>query len=297
MKMALLLLLMGVSVIGSVRAQAPSSQAGLTYRSVSQALSMDFPDHMLRVVDLKSDGTYVGRLELSQVFNFQQLSYQPLVNGTYTYSVLSATQASLTLAPAGAGPQSHILTFTDSSDGTLGGITSPPVSALVEWGAFSLSPTAAAGLRNVSTLVSLLPGNSTTVGFIVGGTQLKEYVIRCIGPTLGNFGVPNCAADPSYTLYWGPNFTEEFQLPGEQPILDEPRPAVGWSATAAAATIAGEGAKVGAFPLASLSRRDGHRNGLARPKIRLPEASNSAVLILRPNGQLPWRGGRVVECA
>jgi hypothetical protein len=258
-KMARLLYLITLGATGSAGAQAPSSAAGLTYRSISQVLSMDFPDKTFRVVDLRADGTYVDRMELSQFLNFEQFSYQPLVNGTYAYAVLSATQAALTLSSAGYSPQTHILTFAEPADGTLGAIV-PGIGPVMEYGVFSVSPTvavgASAGLRNVSTLISLTPGNSTTVGFIVGGTQLKEYVIRCIGPTLANFGVPNCAADPTYTLDLpllnggvGAS-SEQLQLPGEQPILDEPRPAVGWSATpAAAATIGGESARGGAFPL------------------------------------------------
>jgi hypothetical protein len=37
-------------------------------------------------------------------------------------------------------------------------------------------------------------------GFIVQGTTLKKVVIRALGPTLTNFGVPNVLANPALEL-------------------------------------------------------------------------------------------------
>ncbi len=58
-------------------------------------------------------------------------------------------------------------------------------------------------LVNVSVLKQL--GAGFTVGFVVGGTGVKNVLVRAIGPTLGlaPFGVPGVAADPQLTLYSG----------------------------------------------------------------------------------------------
>ena len=59
--------------------------------------------------------------------------------------------------------------------------------------------TATPRLLNVSVLKSL--GTSLTVGFTLAGPTSKTVLIRAIGPTLGDFGVPGTVADPQLTLF------------------------------------------------------------------------------------------------
>jgi len=40
-----------------------------------------------------------------------------------------------------------------------------------------------------------------TVGFTIAGSTPKTVLIRAIGPTLGDFGVPGTVADPQLTLF------------------------------------------------------------------------------------------------
>ncbi len=59
--------------------------------------------------------------------------------------------------------------------------------------------TATPRLLNVSVLKSL--GTGLTVGFTIAGATAKTVLIRAIGPTLGDFGVPGTVADPQLSLF------------------------------------------------------------------------------------------------
>jgi hypothetical protein len=59
--------------------------------------------------------------------------------------------------------------------------------------------TATPRLLNVSVLKPL--GTGLTVGFTLAGTAPKTILIRAIGPTLGDFGVPGTVADPQLALF------------------------------------------------------------------------------------------------
>ena len=54
-------------------------------------------------------------------------------------------------------------------------------------------------LINVSVRKHL--GTRLTVGFVLGGTVATKVLIRAVGPTLGDFGVPGVVADPQLTLF------------------------------------------------------------------------------------------------
>ncbi len=57
-------------------------------------------------------------------------------------------------------------------------------------------------LINVSVLKQL--GTGVTIGFVIGGSSSRAVLIRAIGPSLGNFGVPDVVGDPQLTLFRGP---------------------------------------------------------------------------------------------
>lgn len=54
-------------------------------------------------------------------------------------------------------------------------------------------------LLNVSVLKSL--GTGLTLGFTIAGSTPKNVLIRAIGPTLGDFGVPGTVVDPQLSLF------------------------------------------------------------------------------------------------
>jgi hypothetical protein len=59
-------------------------------------------------------------------------------------------------------------------------------------------------LANISTRGRVLTGNDIMIGgFIISGMAPKQVLVRCFGPTLSSFGVPNPLADPTCTLYSG----------------------------------------------------------------------------------------------
>lgn len=54
-------------------------------------------------------------------------------------------------------------------------------------------------LINVSVRKHL--GTGLTAGFVLGGSATTKVLIRAVGPTLGDFGVPGVVADPQLTLF------------------------------------------------------------------------------------------------
>ena len=59
---------------------------------------------------------------------------------------------------------------------------------------------------NLSTRMQVQPGDNAGIGgFIINGSGLKHVLIRAIGPSLAQFGVPNVLADPVLELH-GPGY-------------------------------------------------------------------------------------------
>src|SRR5437016_2026076 len=75
------------------------------------------------------------------------------------------------------------------------------------WPWATMSPPAPAGTPaaqaiNLSTRLRVLTDANVGIGgFIFTGTQPKHIVVRGIGPSLSNFGVPNPLADPFLELH------------------------------------------------------------------------------------------------
>ena len=95
--------------------------------------------------------------------------------------------------------------------------------------------TATPRLINVSVRKHL--GTGLTVGFVLGGSAATKVLIRAVGPTLGDFGVPGVVADPQLTL-----FNDKSAKIGENND---------WGGTAA---LTAAFASVGAFPLPAASK-------------------------------------------
>jgi hypothetical protein len=59
-------------------------------------------------------------------------------------------------------------------------------------------------LGNISTRLRIQNGDNVLIGgMIATGTANKKVIIRAIGPTLSDFGVPGALADPTLDLYQG----------------------------------------------------------------------------------------------
>ena len=59
-------------------------------------------------------------------------------------------------------------------------------------------------LQNISTRLRVLSGDNVSIGgFIIPGPDSKRVIVRGIGPSLGNFGVPDVLADPTLELHDG----------------------------------------------------------------------------------------------
>ena len=69
----------------------------------------------------------------------------------------------------------------------------------------SATPSAAPStLGNISTRLSVQGGDNVLIcGMIATGTEGKTVIIRAIGPTLSDFGVPGALPDPTLELYQG----------------------------------------------------------------------------------------------
>jgi hypothetical protein len=59
-----------------------------------------------------------------------------------------------------------------------------------------------AGLLNIATRAKVQTGDNVTIaGFIIGGFDAKQIIVRGIGPSLTTKGVPGALADPSVELF------------------------------------------------------------------------------------------------
>lgn len=98
-----------------------------------------------------------------------------------------------------SGDVSFDLTFA-----TISG--APHITALATDPAGNTSEFSAAlgQLVNISTRLRVLTGDNVLIGgFIVTGPDPKPVIIRGIGPSLSNFGVPDVLADPTLELHSG----------------------------------------------------------------------------------------------
>jgi hypothetical protein len=65
-------------------------------------------------------------------------------------------------------------------------------------------PTPISELSNISTRAFVQTGDNVVIGgFIVQGNQSKRVIIRAIGPSLTQYGVPNALANPTLELHNG----------------------------------------------------------------------------------------------
>lgn len=125
-----------------------------------------------------------------------------------------------------------------------GPANNPNASGVVLIEVYDVTPNLAAAGRavNVSTRGSVGTGTNVLIaGFVVNGTVARRVLIRGVGPTLTNLGVPGVLADPQLTLVE--------QGTGRTLATND-----NWATGEDAAFIAAAARSAGAFPLANGSR-------------------------------------------
>lgn len=85
-----------------------------------------------------------------------------------------------------------------------GSATGGSISGSLIGAVSSATPASDGFLRNLSTRGFVGSGDQILVaGFVVNGVAPKRVLVRAIGPTLANFGVPGVVTDPTLKLYRG----------------------------------------------------------------------------------------------
>ncbi len=89
-----------------------------------------------------------------------------------------------------AGVQSTFATLAD----TIGFVFFKPTA--------TTPPPVVGQLQNISTRLNVLAGDNALIGgFIIGGNDSKQVIVRVTGPALGDFGVPNFLVNPTLELH------------------------------------------------------------------------------------------------
>jgi len=113
------------------------------------------------------------------------------VDSTGAFSIM--TPSSNTIAGT-VDPSTGFLTAT-----LAGGPGGQILAARVSGGTFSDGV-----LRNISTRGQVGTGGSSMIaGFVVGGTEPKQLMVRAVGPTLASLGVPGAIAGTELSVYSG----------------------------------------------------------------------------------------------
>jgi hypothetical protein len=78
----------------------------------------------------------------------------------------------------------------------------PPTPTITPTPTPSVTPPSPAQPNNLSTRMRVLTGDNVGIGgFIIAGAAPKHLLVRAIGPTLAQLGVPNALADPVLELH------------------------------------------------------------------------------------------------
>lgn len=105
------------------------------------------------------------------------------------------------------------------------------------------APVEGARLVNLSTRATMSADTNLITGFVVRGVTPKEHLVRAVGPTLAQFGVPNPLADPTITLR-----RQQTGALVSAGFNDN------WNDENGGVHLSDAAARVGAFPLAAGSR-------------------------------------------
>ena len=149
----------------------------------------------------------------------------------FTPAGTKTTFASGLINPAGlAFDSSDNLFVADQGNGTIFMFTPAGTKSTFASGLSAPSglafTTSTVHLTNVSTRLLVQTGNNVLIGgFIISGTGPKKLVVRALGPTLSNFGVPGVLQNPTLELHNAAGALIAFNdnwgdAPNKQQIID-----------------------------------------------------------------------------
>jgi hypothetical protein len=119
-------------------------------------------------------------------------------SGDGLFNVTFPLPANVTVVSATTiGSQGHTSEFSADAAISPSAPGSPPTDPTPV-----LFPTHADRLLNISTRLRVEPGDHALIaGFIVSGTEPRKVIIRGLGPSLGQFGVPGVLSDPLLKVF------------------------------------------------------------------------------------------------
>lgn len=121
------------------------------------------------------------------------------------------------------------------------GVTGVALAEIYDLGSSVDGPTE---LVNISNRGYIGSGSEVQIpGFVIGGTRGRVVLVRAVGPTLGDFGVPDTIEDPRLELY-------DQSRVGEPPLYMNDN----WGDAINAVALEATAARVGAFPLGAGSK-------------------------------------------
>jgi hypothetical protein len=198
-------LLATCGVKAQTAALAPDSLGGYSYYAEYGVASLrEFTEAS---VEFNADGTFVehwirpGTAIIASVYGLPANFAAP-EEGNYVYTKQSDSQGLLVFNPSTGASVSWTMTFAAEGTGKLSD-PNPEVGYDPPAGYFVLQKLdpSTRPLVNISTLMHVHSGESTTVGFVV--SHAGDYLIRVAGPALANLGIANPWATPAFTLYAG----------------------------------------------------------------------------------------------
>ena len=121
--------------------------------------------------------------------------------GIDTFVFIGPCGAGGTPTPTATATATASPTATPTATGTPPA-TPPPTPSPTTTPTLTPTPTPAAQALNLSTRMRVLTGDNVGIGgFIITGTAPKHVLLRAIGPSLTQFGVPDALADPVLELH------------------------------------------------------------------------------------------------
>ena len=213
----------------SARADAPEQVSGKVYWEVATRTGVRLQE--FSVIELRENDVFTewARKQLYTV-NYTA-TYLTTRTGTYHHEKSGPNEARLEFIPEAGTPEVRELVFEQPMRGTL----NRPYDGM--GGNFELREVRPReGLLNISTRLEVRRDAPAIIGFIVGGEQRRQVLVRAVGPSLATFDVAQPAIDPQF------QFSNRPIYPGP---TGEP-----WAATPEAkATNELAASLTGAFPL------------------------------------------------
>jgi autotransporter-associated beta strand protein len=145
---------------------------------------------------IQTTGGLTGTFAQSSPINISGTLFQIVYNANNVLLVAQGGASPTPTATATATPTpTATITPTPAPTATPNSTATPTPTA---------TPTATPSLGNISTRLRVQAGDNVLIGgMIATGTADKKVIIRAIGPTLTDFGVPGALQDPTLELFQG----------------------------------------------------------------------------------------------